>query len=115
MIPSFVCVEAKAGTNPLRPGHCEEPAGRRGNLLRAPARDCFAEPVLGPRRARTRGLAMTSLLVARIRRSPLSGQHFEQVTVRVAKVETAAAIAVIDLHIFRRARSAAVHDPLAAD
>src|SRR6516162_3517226 len=39
---------------------------RRSNLDRtenSAARDCFAEAVLGPRRARTRGLAMTSLAV----------------------------------------------------
>ncbi|RZN12251.1 hypothetical protein CWO91_05020 [Bradyrhizobium genosp. SA-3] len=42
--------------------HCEEPLRRsnpdchRGKIL-----DCFAEPVIGPRFARTRWLAMTTL------------------------------------------------------
>src|SRR5919201_3319467 len=43
------------------------------------------------------------------------GQHLEQVTVGVAEIESAAAIAVIDLHILRRTRPAAIGDPLGTD
>jgi hypothetical protein len=42
-------------------------------------------------------------------------QHLEQMTVRVAEVEPAAAVAVIDLHILRRARPAAISDSLGVD
>ncbi|TGN88237.1 hypothetical protein EOW77_0015450 [Bradyrhizobium yuanmingense] len=42
--------------------HCEEPL-RRSNpdRLRGKTLDCFAEPVIGPRFARTRWLAMTGV------------------------------------------------------
>ncbi|RZN09080.1 hypothetical protein CWO91_19320 [Bradyrhizobium genosp. SA-3] len=45
---------------PPSPRHCEEPL-RRSNpeFLRGTILDCFAEPVIGPRFARTRWLAMT--------------------------------------------------------
>src|SRR5438105_12554166 len=45
----------------------------------------------------------------------LGGQHLEQVTVRVAEVKSAAAIAMIDLHVLGRARPAAVGEALGAD
>src|SRR5437899_8799955 len=45
----------------------------------------------------------------------LGGQHLEQVTIRVAEIEAAAAIAMIDLHILRGARTAAVGEALTAD
>ncbi|PJG52923.1 hypothetical protein CVM73_22655 [Bradyrhizobium forestalis] len=49
-----------------QPRHCEEllrrsnPESLRGKIL-----DCFAEPVIGPRFARTRWLAMTNVQAAR--------------------------------------------------
>src|SRR6516165_8805912 len=46
---------------------------------------------------------------------PLGGQYFEQVTIRVAEIETAAALAVIDLHVLRGARPTAIGKALPAD
>src|SRR5437588_634632 len=47
--------------------------------------------------------------------APLGGQHLEQVTVRVAEIETAPTIAMIDLHILRGARTTAVGEAFGAD
>src|SRR5215469_1267678 len=45
-----------------------------------------------------------------------SSRHYlEQVAVRVTEVEPATAMAVIDFHVLRRARAAAIGQPLAAD
>src|SRR5437667_6340174 len=43
-----------------------------------------------------------------------SRQHFEEMAVRVAEVKASAAAAGIDLHVFGRARPAAIGEPLAA-
>ena len=45
----------------------------------------------------------------------LGGQHLEQVTIRVTEVEPTAAIAAIDLHILRGARTAAIGEALPTD
>src|SRR5215472_13726345 len=47
--------------------------------------------------------------------SPLGRQHLEHVTVRIAKVKTASAATVIDLHIVERAGAAAISNALGAD
>ena len=64
-----------------------------------------------PRRP-TGSLAMTIVNFA----SPtLGGQHFEQVPVRVPKIKSAAAVPVIDLHVLRGARAAAIGEALGAN
>src|SRR5712691_444418 len=44
-----------------------------------------------------------------------SGQNFENVPVRVLKIDAAAAAPVVDLHVGARARPAAIGDPLLLD
>src|SRR5260370_40913883 len=45
----------------------------------------------------------------------LGCQHLEQVTVRVAEIEAATAVAMIDLHVLSGTRPAAVGEALTAD
>ncbi|HZU89241.1 MAG TPA: hypothetical protein VE993_08290 [Stellaceae bacterium] len=47
--------------DPCSPCHCEERSDEAISIrVRIALRDCFAEFILGPRKARTRGLAMTA-------------------------------------------------------
>src|SRR4029077_20565262 len=58
---------------------------------------------------------MISPLVCIEATASLGRQHFEEMAVRVAEVEAAAAMAVVDLHVLGRARPAAIGETLAAD
>src|SRR6266404_3810538 len=58
---------------------------------------------------------MISPLVCIEATAGLGRQHFEEMAVRVAEVEAATAMAVIDLHVLGRARPAAIDETLAAD
>src|SRR5437660_7129214 len=48
-------------------------------------------------------------------KTSLSRQHLEQGAVRIEEVEAAAAMAMINLHVVRRPRPAAIGEALAAD
>src|SRR6516164_7108924 len=61
----------------------------------------------------SRGATITRSADRRI--GKLGRQHFEQVAVGIAEIEAAAAMAVIDLHVFGRARAAAIGDALGED
>jgi hypothetical protein len=52
-----------------RHGAPGDPRRNHGDRRQVTRRDCFAEPVLGPRGARTRGIAMTALFVVIARRA----------------------------------------------